>query len=125
MQNHKLLKKGAMPNELKSTLSGYASILADCLKENIGFAKKKVFYSVSPCGRYVVLGLFDAGLEPEDGEDIWNSRPAAMPGATFAVVGGSDIFVCKNNERGKWTKFAAQRDSIAISQLVCEQMWEY
>lgn len=118
MQNRKLVENSASAKEINSALSNYVAILSEFLMENLAQCKRHVFSSLSPCGTYIIVGLFETGLEPKDGGDIWNYRPDSMPGASFAVVGGSDIFICKRNERGRWTKFAAQRDSIAILQLI-------
>lgn len=120
MQGRKLVAASAAREEITLALSVYTSNLLSVMKKEIGLGSKEMRVEVSPCGGYVLCGLFDPGLAPHDDGDMWDFRPGDIMDKKIAVVGGSDIFILKRNEKGAWGKFAGKRDAAKICRLIVE-----
>ena len=119
MRNNKTMTPKFSEKDFKKALESYAQILKDNLKYKQGETLLRA--SISPCSNYVMVALFKVGLAPSEDADIWKSRPKNMPPSEFEVVGGSDIFVCKANNRNVWGKFAAKRDSVVLSNILFDE----
>lgn len=96
----------------------YCENLLEGVRDNYPLPEMLVKTACSPCGKYLLVGLFRPGLEPAEGADIWQSKPKSCTADYMEIVGGSDIFIQKRNLKGVWGKFAGRKDAKELSAML-------
>lgn len=105
---------GIAEAETAKSVEIYCANLLEGVRDSYPLPEMVFKAACSPCGKYLLVGLFRPGLEPADGADIWGARPKSDSNAYIEIVGGSDIFIQKPNLRGMWGKFAGRKDAKEI-----------
>ena len=115
MNDRSLFECSATQEERIDAVKVYIAHLADALGERFKLCGKKARVGVSEDGKTVLLGFFDEALAPGEDDNIWDDRPGNIASGGMAVVGGSDIFICKSNAKKSWTKHCGIRDAEVLA----------